>query len=1137
MLGYYPLSSSPISSAPSGGVPSPSPGPRYWIATSSGVWSDHNNWSTTSGGVGGASVPCGGINDVYLDANGLGNCIMDMDAVVLSLTVSSTNVLDMATHDLDVTGLDLSSTCTMYGGTGKLTVRDYWTKPVGTTWIRQTVTCVFIDCDLSLAQTTTFNKVDIYGDCQLLTGSMFMSGGDFTINVGATMYQVGSIATYTSVYIYGDLTASSTTAPFYTDLTSAEEMVVADGVTFSPGEFFFRITNPASLRPGTFKPTTLSFWAYSSIDRSWTPDAGTYIFDCDVRFNATDGRTFEIDMSVNDPTIQITGDFTDISVASNPVIINGGKFEFTGTGTQDAVLDGIAIDLPIGIDKSSGTLSLQAGSYILGEDSTVYNLILESGTNFDMNDYDLTVTNYMDCLTGSSVDMGNGTLTLDDATLDNVVDITWTRQNSTLLISGDSTVITHYNNFFSNVTVPLGTSLTIDAATNSRMMVAGECHVYGTVYNYDPMAIYNLGTLHIHSTGVFDDGDSGSYVYLYYLAGGGGLTLFETGAQINSDLLIYRPALGAVFVPCDINGTIRFFDTTNIHVIELQSGSYSCTRFEMVVGTGELSWILPSNCIFTINGGWYMQNDDGRLDVWNGVDSEINLYGDMTQGGIGGDSTWYDSGGVFQWLGNGDQDINVGTTETVSHVVLNKSAGTATLTANIYCAGATFTDGNLDLNAFDFVGTGYTGVVDGDVVIWHLDADQMFFTTLTIEEGASLTSRTIVTTHSLRILAEVHNYGTMTLGSYVYVMYYTHHIYETGVVDMYSASGLLMHYWSNLYQNGTYIKNEGSIRAAFVYIYLPENLDVWLGDIDVSGSGNLLVYCYGGTNWSADFHGDANVTGQMRLGTLQDGMLDIDFSDMNLIQDSRTGYLNLYSLDVGGDVQVTLGGTIQTNARMIVTGDGDVTITQGNGTITLAGTAGSQRIEWPLLDNLIVDNASSEVTFADGVTAQSFSAIDGDLIWEGEFTSEGDFSIDGATVKHIAADAMNGCIINVEGDFNLQGRSDAWIVFAATDTWYLNVDGTVTPVRYVETAYSDASGTNGVVPYSKSMILIDQTDWSLNIDNGNNINWGFPPDSTDGDQDIDLNVVVDPTLIELNRRTELDIDLNVAVDPKEITLG
>lgn len=46
---------------------------RYWVATTAGLWSNTANWSTTSGGVGGASVPVG-VDKAIFNSLGNGNC-------------------------------------------------------------------------------------------------------------------------------------------------------------------------------------------------------------------------------------------------------------------------------------------------------------------------------------------------------------------------------------------------------------------------------------------------------------------------------------------------------------------------------------------------------------------------------------------------------------------------------------------------------------------------------------------------------------------------------------------------------------------------------------------------------------------------------------------------------------------------------------------------------------------------------------------------------------------------------------------------------------------------------------------------------------------------------------------------------
>ncbi|RKY77773.1 hypothetical protein DRQ07_08335 [candidate division KSB1 bacterium] len=59
---------------------------RYWISGISSTWNNTANWSNSSGGSGGYSVP--NINDlVIFDSNGNGNCILDTTVSIFGLTV------------------------------------------------------------------------------------------------------------------------------------------------------------------------------------------------------------------------------------------------------------------------------------------------------------------------------------------------------------------------------------------------------------------------------------------------------------------------------------------------------------------------------------------------------------------------------------------------------------------------------------------------------------------------------------------------------------------------------------------------------------------------------------------------------------------------------------------------------------------------------------------------------------------------------------------------------------------------------------------------------------------------------------------------------------------------------------------
>ena len=85
---------------------------RYWIATSASNWNNTANWSTTSGGASGASVP--GFSDiVYFDANGTGTCTLDVNASV-DAVIMSAGTLNTSTFTFTVSG---TSNSTFSGGT------------------------------------------------------------------------------------------------------------------------------------------------------------------------------------------------------------------------------------------------------------------------------------------------------------------------------------------------------------------------------------------------------------------------------------------------------------------------------------------------------------------------------------------------------------------------------------------------------------------------------------------------------------------------------------------------------------------------------------------------------------------------------------------------------------------------------------------------------------------------------------------------------------------------------------------------------------------------------------------------------------------------------------------------------------
>src|SRR5688572_7562109 len=75
---------------------------RYWIATTPGNWNSATNWSVTSGGAGGASVPGSGDVAIFDGFGGRnGNCNLDIAPTVGGITISGyTGTIDLLGNTL-----------------------------------------------------------------------------------------------------------------------------------------------------------------------------------------------------------------------------------------------------------------------------------------------------------------------------------------------------------------------------------------------------------------------------------------------------------------------------------------------------------------------------------------------------------------------------------------------------------------------------------------------------------------------------------------------------------------------------------------------------------------------------------------------------------------------------------------------------------------------------------------------------------------------------------------------------------------------------------------------------------------------------------------------------------------------------
>jgi hypothetical protein len=136
---------------------------RYWVNGGTGNWSSTTNWSASSGGPSGASVP-GVADDVFFDGNGNSNCVVDVNPIdvtrigslfITSAYTSNINILN--TRGIRVVGnVELGANCTITSvGTGVLHIG----------FQGATITCktngLIIDCNVRFGSESTNDDTTI----------------------------------------------------------------------------------------------------------------------------------------------------------------------------------------------------------------------------------------------------------------------------------------------------------------------------------------------------------------------------------------------------------------------------------------------------------------------------------------------------------------------------------------------------------------------------------------------------------------------------------------------------------------------------------------------------------------------------------------------------------------------------------------------------------------------------------------------------------------------------------------------------------------------------------------------------------------------------------------------------------------
>jgi len=207
---------------------------RYWtgaVNSGTGTWDTSNtaNWSTTSGGAGGASVPTTS-DQALFDANsGAGTCTLGSNVVCSVLTLTNyTGTINFATFKIGVAGsattvVNLGTTATL---TGLKRIDITANVASGTRTITGTLA--------SSPSGAEANTPDIY----VLAGTDIIAGGVRCRNIDFTGFS-GSLTAAAQV-VYGDFVASATMTTNsgtsridFSSTSSTPRNITTSGITFN----------------------------------------------------------------------------------------------------------------------------------------------------------------------------------------------------------------------------------------------------------------------------------------------------------------------------------------------------------------------------------------------------------------------------------------------------------------------------------------------------------------------------------------------------------------------------------------------------------------------------------------------------------------------------------------------------------------------------------------------------------------------------------------------------------------------------------------------------------------------------------------------------------------------------------------
>lgn len=816
---------------------------RYWVASSTSNWNNTANWSTTSGGSGGASVPTSG-DRVFFNSSRNGDCNIDANANVYGFSIAgySGTITQTSTYTITVGAYDFDqSSGTFTGGSGNIDVNDAFTMTGG--MFNSTSGTLYVAGDFQTYSGGTFNHN---------SGTvLFDASGSRSINVNSSMTfnnlnfntsnQTMTVQSSDVLVVLGTLTLDDgyvnyISTPGYFDVRGN----VSIGANFDGGSFPLKFTGSATTQT-LYSYYAAGFKANITIDKS----AGS------VQLSS------HITMSGQNQSLYLTSGTLDINAKN--LIINLSSYVNTLTVNGSFTLTGSGAIIAYDYVQTTGTLS---------------------------NSGSMTLRTYNDfTLSGGTFNWGSGTITVDDDFVLNAG--TFNAPSSTLYITGSysnySTATFNHNSGTVEINGSGTEYININTSESFYNLTFNKTNATITVQSGDILVVNNTLTLtdgyvnYINTIGYMD---AKGNVSIGANFDGGSEPLRFSGSAVTQTFYSYNA--GGFNADITINkssGEVKLISSITLdndnQDLFLTSGTLNVNGYNLIIDKS------ASVNTLTVNGTSTIDGTAGGAII---VHDFIHTSGTLTVSGSVTLRTYDDfllQGGTFNW--------GAGTVDVDDDMVLSSGTFNAP-SSTLYIGGsfdnvstATFNHNNATV-LFDGSGTEYINVNVRDT-FYNLTFSK-YNGTITIQSADKLITKGTLTyddgyVNATGTVQAIEAQGNVTInanfdggseplhftgGAAIQTFYSFYAGTFNGNIVINKSSGevrLTSHITLDA-QNHSFTTTSGTLNLNNynLTVYVASYVNVWTvnGTFELSGAGNIYTYQFLQSSGTLTISGTANLT-------------------------------------------------------------------------------------------------------------------------------------------------------------------------------------------------------------------------------------------------------------------------------------